>query len=92
MPLTGLKGVSAELVECEFFNYPSEIEAIISNGMAATSAGTFGAMNIWKDDHGLLRGEVMEHCVTIESKSFKNMTEAVAFGKKWLPKIKKGKK
>ena len=68
-------------------NDTSDIEPTLELGCACTSAGDNGAINVWKDDAGIIRGELMRYCVTIESRSFSNYPEAEKCVSDWLELI-----
>jgi hypothetical protein len=66
--LDGLPGVKRCKVDAYSINNTSDIESTIELGYACTSAGDNGAINVWKDDAGIIRGELMRYCVTVEKK------------------------
>lgn len=87
MKLTGLAGTNGNDIECKFINKGKQIEAILNDGIAATSAGDNGAINIWKDDEGFIRCESMRFMISLEKAAFEKMPDAVKWANKWLKKI-----
>ena len=88
--LTGLKGVSKD-INCTFFKKAEEVEGILKSNLAATTAGFDGAINVWKDDNGLIRCELMKFFKTIEEKIFMpdEIRSAEILIARWLYKIKR---
>lgn len=86
--LTDLEGVSQIETECIFLEKPSDIIWILRKGLAATTAGSKGAINIWKDDEGYFRCEACRHLVIVESKKYKYISMAEKWVKKWRKIIK----
>lgn len=87
MALIGLEGVKAHEVACDFITRSSQIRGIIKKGNAVTAAGYNGAINIWKDDAGYLRGEAMRHFISLDKKIFTDMKEVKSWADKWLKEI-----
>ncbi len=85
--LEGLPGVKRRTVDAYRINTTSDIEPTLELGYACTSAGDNGAINVWKDDDGIIRGELMRYCVTVEKRKFANYTEAEKCINDWLEKI-----
>jgi len=85
--LERLKGTDGRQINCLFIQIGSEIEVILRNSLAATSAGDNGALNVWKDDDGFIRCESMRYCRSIEEKIFKTIQPAIKWVDKWLPQI-----
>jgi len=53
-------------VDCSrCFNSVTDGMKLLSIRGAAVSAGDYGAINLWIDDNGKPRGELMRHCTTI---------------------------
>lgn len=88
MLLSGLEGVKKKDVPCQIFTSVSQIKKILDKNEAATTAGGNGAINIYKDDDGFLRGELMRHLRTIDKKIFNSMDELKKWATKWLIEIK----
>lgn len=86
--LVGLSGVKKKELPCEFFSTPLQMKKIIAKGMAATSASRNGALNVWQDDKGVLRGSYHQFCQELESNVFESMDDLLAWTKKYLRKIK----
>lgn len=85
--LEGLPGVKKRKVDAYYINNASDIEPILELGYACTSAGDNGAVNVWKDDAGIICGELMRYCVTLESRSFPDYLEAEKCVCDWLERI-----
>lgn len=85
--LEGLSGVKKRKVDAYFINKTSDIEPTLELGCACTSAGDNGAINVWKTDAGIIRGELMRYCVTVEKKTFANYTEMEKCVNDWLERI-----
>lgn len=86
--LLNLEGTSRKSIDCMFINKGSDIEVVLNNGYAATSANTSGAINIWKDDEGNIRCEAMANFRKLDKKIFKSFYPAIKWADKWLLKIK----
>lgn len=85
--LTGLKGTNGQAIECVFIEKGTDIEGVLGDGLAATSAGGNGALNIYKDDEGNIRCEAMRYCQTMEEKIFGHAKPVIKWADKWLLKI-----
>ena len=75
--LDGLPGVKRRKVDAYSINNTSDIE----------SAGDNGAINVWKDDAGIIRGELMRYCVTVEKRTFTSYAEVEKCVSDWLERI-----
>lgn len=89
--LRGLKGVKRRKVDGYMIRKADEdyIRSVLENGCACVSAGDNGSINIWKTDAGVIRGEAMRFCFTIESKVFTSYVEVTEWADKWIKKIKR---
>lgn len=85
--LERLPGVKKHKVDAYHINDTSDIEPTLELGCACASAGDNGAINVWKDDAGIIRGELMRYCVTLESRSFSNYQEVEKCVSDWLELI-----
>lgn len=85
--LKGLPGVKKCKVYAYWINDTSDIEPTLELGYACTSAGDNGAINVWKDDAGIIRGELERYCVSIEKRTFANYAEAEKCVNDWLERI-----
>ena len=85
--LDGLPGVKRRKVDAFSIYYSSDIEATIELGYACTAAGDNGAINVWKDDAGIIRGELMRYCVNVEKRTFTSNAEVVKCVSDWLERI-----
>lgn len=85
--LKGLPGVKRRMVDAYHITNTSDIEPTLELGYACTSAGDNGAINVWKDDAGIIRGELMRHCVTVEKRIFASYTDAENCVSDWLERI-----
>jgi hypothetical protein len=86
--LVGLEGLSVTEIECEFIQKPSDIRKIIKSGKAATAADDKGAINVWRDDAGMIRCNAMAWLRSIEKRQFKTFPGAEKWVSKWLKKIR----
>lgn len=87
--LVGLKGVRKRKVDGYLIKEAKTdyIKKILEKGGACVAAGDNGSLNVWKTDAGIVRGEAMRHCVTIESKRFSTYEEASEWVEIWLENI-----
>lgn len=85
--LCGLPGVKRRKVDAYSINNTSDIESTIELGYACTSAGDNGAINVWKDDEGIIHGELMRYCVTVEKRTFTSYAEVEKCVNDWLERI-----
>lgn len=85
--LEGLPGIKKRIIDAYCINNTSDIEPTLQLGYACTSAGDNGAINIWKDDAGIIRGELMRYCVTVEKRVFASYEEAEKCVSDWLKRI-----
>lgn len=86
--LQNLEGVKAEFVDCENINKGSDIKAILAKGLAATTADSNGAINIWKDDGGNIRCDIMRYCISQDKQIFTKMSDVTKWYSIWRKKIK----
>jgi hypothetical protein len=86
--LINLKGTNGKAIDCKFIKKGSEIRSILKSGIAATTAGNNGAINIYTDDNGDIRCEAMRFMVSLEEKVFQHIKDAINWTNEWLPKIK----
>lgn len=80
-------GSKRRKVDAYSINNTSDIESTIELGYACTSAGDNGAINVWKDDAGIIRGELMRYCVTVEKRTFTSYAEVEKCVSDWLERI-----
>lgn len=85
--LKGLPGVKRSKVDAYCINNTSDIESTLELGYACTAAGDNGAINVWKDDAGIIRGELMKYCVTVEERTFASYVEVEKYVSDWLERI-----
>lgn len=85
--LEGLPGVKRHKVDAYLINDTSDIEPTLELGYACTSAGYNGAINVWKDDSGIIRGELMRYCVIVEKRTFASYSEVEKCVSDWLERI-----
>ncbi len=88
--LVNLKGVKKRKIDAYFIKEAdkSYIKKVLENGCACTAAGVKGAINIWKTDAGVIRGEAMRRWTILESTRFSSYAEAAKWAEEWLDKIK----
>ena len=85
--LEGLPGVKRDKIYAYWFKDINDIEATLELGYACTSAGNNGAINVWKDDTGMIRGELMRHLVVVEKRTFVSYAEVEKCVSDWLERI-----
>lgn len=85
--LEGLSGVKRPKVDAYFISNTGDIESTLELGYACTSAGDNGAINVWKTDAGIIRGELMRYCVAVEKRTFVSYAEAEKCVSDWLERI-----
>ena len=85
--LEGLTGIKKRKIDAYLINNTSDIEPTLELGYACTSAGDNGVINVWKTDAGIIRGELMRYCVTVEKRTFTSYSEAEKCVNDWLEKI-----
>lgn len=59
----------------------------LRSGHAVTTAGSRGAINLWRDDDGYYVCELMRNYQPVESRSFRGKKAAVHLFKDWLAEI-----
>lgn len=87
MELINLKGVSRP-VECEVIKNTAQIEAILESGKAGTVAHDNGAINIWKDNDGLIRCDAMRLRVSFASGRYSDIAHVNDWYKMHIKQIK----
>lgn len=85
--LDGLPGVKRRKVDAYWINDTIDIEPTLELGYACTSSGNNGAINIWKDDTGMIRSELMRHLVVVEKRTFVSYAEVEKCVSNWLKRI-----
>jgi hypothetical protein len=85
--LVDLRGVAGGRREARIVRTPSAAIKALRAGLAATSAGDNGALNIWTDDTGAYRCESMKFMVTLESRVFNKQSSVVKWFKQWWARI-----
>jgi len=85
--LTNLEGVKANEIEAVFINKPSDIRAILRQGKGATTAKSNGAINIWRDDAGMIRCNAMRWLQSVDHQTYRTLKEAELWVRKWLKEI-----
>jgi len=85
--LDGLPEVKRRKVDAYWINDTIDIEPTLELGYACTSSGNNGAINVWKDDTGMIRGELMRHLVVVEKRTFVSYEEVEKCVRDWLDRI-----
>lgn len=85
--LVGLPGVNNRDIDSYWINDTSNIKPTLEHGCACTAAGNNGAFNVWKDDSGIIRGELSRWRLTVEEKIFSGYSEAEKCVGGWLERI-----
>ena len=86
MQLIGLAG-TRKVRHCEFFESPSGAVSCLRRKMASTSAGDYGAINVWDDKDGNYRCESMAHYNVLDSQVFSSLRAVRSWVSIWLRKI-----
>ena len=86
--LAGLPGTDGRKIECEFVGSVTAALFALSKGKPATLAADNGAINVWRDDAGCLRGERHFHKSVRESKRFYSKRELGVWLRGALKKIR----
>lgn len=86
MNLKGLPNTK-DPIECEFAHSASAALRVLRTGKAPTDAGNRGAINLWYDDDGKLRGTRCVHLMQVELKTFRTQTAAAKWYRSALKKI-----
>lgn len=87
MEMRGLPDTK-DAIECIFAHSPSAAIRILRTGKVATDAGDNGAINIWYDDNGKLRGARCVHLMQVELKTFRTQALATKWYRSALKKIR----
>lgn len=69
---------------------PRDIKRIIAAKKGATTAADHGAITFWRDDSGILRGDLQRYCVTVESATFRSYRDILPVAERWLKLIREG--
>lgn len=85
--LVGLSGVKNRDIDSYWINDTSDIKPTLELGCACTAAGNNGAFNVWKDDAGIIRGELSRYGFTVEKKIFSDYSEMESCVSDWLKRI-----
>ena len=85
--LTDLEGLKSP-IDCVIFSRVSEIRSILKKGMAATTADTNGAINVWIDLNGFYHGSLHRHQQTIGKIMSSDFLDVRELCKKWINQIK----
>lgn len=83
MRLVGLPDTKG-VIEADGVSSFAAVLRALRAGHAATTAGDDGAINIWRDDNGKLRGEVMRFMITQDSQTFNNQALIAPWFRKWF--------
>ncbi len=85
--LTGLDGVAAsETPAAMIRSRTAGMRALMLHG-AITAAGDRGAINVWRDDAGLYRCELMRFGVAHERAEWKHLAAVDSWLQEWLPAL-----
>jgi len=76
-----------DAVECVFARSASAALRVVRIGKAATDAGDRGAIDLWYDDNGDLRGTRCVHLAQVELKKFRTQAQAAKWYRGVLKKI-----
>ena len=82
--LKDLPGTSKKETEAEYVVNAKYLKDTLKAGKAATNAGYNGAWNIWKDNEGYIRGQLMQFLKSIgEERKTKKISEAQGWIREW---------
>jgi hypothetical protein len=84
--LKNLAGTSIKEMPCFFIRSTRGIKKITPT-LAATAAGSEGAINIWLDDDMKFRCEAMRFGKTVEGKAFSDVLKTEQWTRKWIKRI-----
>lgn len=86
--LSQLEGVKKKNIPCFSIKNPSSVKTKkMKDGYAYTTAGDNGAINVWIDDKGFYRAELMVYCIVKDKVIFKTLKETRLWIKEALIKI-----
>jgi hypothetical protein len=85
--LVGLEGVKRN--KCRSISATSVTDAmrLIRSGEKVTSAGDTGAINVWRDDTGILQCRFMQFRLTTAALSTNSMSAVHRWLKKWWTQL-----
>lgn len=86
--LKGLEGIKRKKIEAAWIVDVTDISNVLKKGLACTSAGDNGAINIWKDDDGLFRCKAMRYRRTINEQKYRNISDVENWISIWIDAIK----
>lgn len=86
MELRGLPNTKG-VVEYEFASSASAALRVLRKGKAASDGQRNGAINLWRDDDGKLRGSRCVHFMEVELKTFRTQSQAAKWYRRALKKI-----
>jgi hypothetical protein len=72
--LVDLPGCAGEVYAASVASV-TEATGFLRQRVAITSAGSTGAMNVWYDDAGVLRGEFLRHLMVLDRTEAKHVSE-----------------
>jgi hypothetical protein len=65
----------------------AEVIRLLKAGHVASSAGDFGAFNVWRDRKGIIRAEAYRNRLTLDKQEFTTLTHVRSWAAKWLKEI-----
>ena len=86
--ITNLIDTTPSEKDHEYFYKWYTVPAILNKNMVASAAQSNGAIDVYRDDNGLIRVRVHRWRVTIYEDSFKTLTSAKPVVIDWLAEIK----
>jgi hypothetical protein len=86
MTLTGLTN-TRKVRKCEFVSSATAVLRCLRKKVAATTAGDYGAINVWGDKDGDYRCDAMRYCATVDFQIFTNLNDVFTWSKKWIKEI-----
>lgn len=85
--LAGLPGTDGGPRDAEMFSSASAALKILRKGLAATTAGDNGAINVYRDDSNKYRCEMMRHMVSMDAQQFTTQAEVREWLRQWMLEI-----
>lgn len=88
MTLKDLEGLPG-LTEAQYARSRAAAVRAVRNGSAATSAGSRGAINIWRDERGRLHAAFYRHYSMRSHEDRLTLTGLTAWLREWWPKLER---
>lgn len=83
MPFVGLEGIKKKKIDGKFVRTPAAAIRALKENRVASLAGDHGAVTVWRDDAGKLRGDFSRWLITQDSILAKSKAEL----RRWLDRV-----